>query len=162
MFRDTLVGDWFEWTTQLYSDPFTCTGCGQVLFQGDGTLTGWTVLNQGHNSEYGPLHKIPGCNFSVWADDGKSTPQAYLLATPANYSERNQQLPFDHDACVSADQVHRLRTFPGIKSLTIEGKYPIADVSYDIPGLPVNLSLVSTSYPPPAMTSKATVRSLLT
>jgi hypothetical protein len=31
--------------------------------------------------------------------------------------------------------VRRLETLPGIKGLTIVGKYPIADVSYDIAGL---------------------------
>ena len=77
----------------------------------------------------------------MWAQEQGGTAQSYLLATPQNYSERNQQLPFEHEACVSADQVRRLQTIPGIKGLTMTGKYPIAEVAYDVPGLPVELSL---------------------
>lgn len=38
-------------------------------------------------------------------------------------------------------KVDRLKTLPGIKGLTAECKYPIAEVNYDIPGLPVNVTM---------------------
>jgi uncharacterized protein (DUF608 family) len=37
--------------------------------------------------------------------------------------------------------VYRLKTLPGIKGLSFEGKYPIGQVAYDIVGCPVEVAM---------------------
>eukprot|EP00912_Choanoflagellata_sp_UC4_P001854 UC4_evm8s1188 len=121
--------------------PVGSFSTGQILFQGDGTLQGWTIQNLFHNPEYTPLHSIPNNIFAVATSDN----QAFVLATPQNYSKNNVALPRHEEAHVSAHQVNRLRSLPGIRSLTVQGRYPIADISYDIPGLPVSISMEAMS-----------------
>eukprot|EP00039_Didymoeca_costata_P014944 m.247006 g.247006 ORF g.247006 m.247006 type:complete len:1001 (-) comp16124_c0_seq1:153-3155(-) len=121
--------------------PLGGFGTGQVLFIGDGTLSGWTIQNLFHAAEYGPLHQIPNNFFAVSAEATGGKPQSFVLISPQNYTEANCNLTPGQEAYVSPAQVNRLQQLPGIKSLTIEGRYPIADVNYDIPGLPVTISM---------------------
>lgn len=107
---------------------------------GDGTLNGWTVLNQGHIAEREPLAKMPANFFAISATPAGGQPQSFVLATPENYTAENQALEMRHEAHVSQSQVRRLQTLPGIKSLSLRGTYPIADVAYEIDGFPVTVS----------------------
>ena len=109
--------------------------------QGDGTLQGWTIQNEFHNAEYTPLHKMPGNFFAVAATPKGGKQQAFVLATPASYTEENCNKHFREESHVTNHQVERLKTLPGIRGLTAECKYPIAEVDYDIPGLPVNVTM---------------------
>ena len=52
---------------QALNFPLGGFGCGNILLQGDGTLQGWTVMNQFHNPDHTPLHKLPGNMFALSA-----------------------------------------------------------------------------------------------
>jgi hypothetical protein len=65
---------------------------------------------------------------------GSASQQAYVLASPETYTEENAGLPSSKPARVAAASVDRLETLPGIKGLSIVGKYPIADVTYVVGG----------------------------
>eukprot|EP01063_Lacrimia_lanifica_P028465 TRINITY_DN4158_c0_g1_i2.p1 TRINITY_DN4158_c0_g1~~TRINITY_DN4158_c0_g1_i2.p1 ORF type:complete len:848 (+),score=329.88 TRINITY_DN4158_c0_g1_i2:177-2720(+) len=92
-----------------------------------------------------PCQNVPACFFGVSAAEAGSQPHNFVLATPANYTLEHCGLPTSHEAHVPARSVERLQALPGIKSLTLTGQYPIADVAYDVTGLPVELSLEAAS-----------------
>ena len=81
------------------------------------------------------MHCMPACFFGIAATPAGGTEQSFVLSSPETYTEANICLPSSTPARVNPSSVRRLETLPGIKGLTIVGKYPIADVSYDIAGL---------------------------
>ena len=54
-------------------------------------------------------------------------------------------MPARREAHVSQHEVRRLQTIPGIKALTMRCTYPITEVEYEIPGLPVMVSMEALS-----------------
>jgi hypothetical protein len=105
------------------------------------------------------MHCMPACFFGISATPAGGAEQSFVLSSPETYTEANICLPSATPACVSPSSVRRLESLPGIKvcrapvmqrtphachatrsvhsalqGLTIVGKYPIADVAYDIPG----------------------------
>eukprot|EP00931_Biecheleriopsis_adriatica_P045585 TRINITY_DN26102_c0_g1_i2.p1 TRINITY_DN26102_c0_g1~~TRINITY_DN26102_c0_g1_i2.p1 ORF type:complete len:944 (+),score=138.92 TRINITY_DN26102_c0_g1_i2:64-2895(+) len=128
--------------------PLGGIGAGQVILQGDGTLQGWTCLNQPDmkgDMTPAPSQNVPACFFGVSATPEGEQPQSFILATPQNYTDENCGLPVHREAHVTQHSVKRLQRLPGIKSLTLQGRYPTADIKYDIPGFPVQLSLEAMS-----------------
>jgi uncharacterized protein (DUF608 family) len=126
---------------QALNFPLGGFGTGNILLQGDGSLQGWTIQNQFHNSEYTPLHKLPGNMFVLTGtilddnDNNVSTPksQTVVLQSSENYSHRNQQLHFREEAHVSHYQVSRLQKFPHVPTLKMKCRYPIATIDYTMP-----------------------------
>ena len=144
----------FEYTGQHLSAcnfPLGSFGTGRVLLCGDGTLKEWTVVNQVRGDDGGPgdapqpLNDMP-CNFfAVSATPQGGKKQTFALVTPQNYTDANVALPPRREAHVSQHEVRRLQTMPGIKSLSMVCRYPIADTTYEIPGLPVQVSMEALS-----------------
>jgi hypothetical protein len=140
--------------------PLGSFGCGRVLLCGDGTLQDWTIVNQFRNSDGGPgdegtqpVDDMPANFFAISTKPAAGgEKQSFALVSPQNYTAETMQLPARMEARVSAHSVRRMQTLPGICSLTMECRYPIATVSYDIPGLPVQVSLEAMS---PAIPSDA-------
>ena len=54
---------------------------------------------------------------------------------------QNRALRANLDAHVTEHSVRRMQTMPGIKSLSMKARYPIAEVDYEIPGFPVTVSM---------------------
>lgn len=122
-----------------FAFPLGGFGAGHLVLRGDGTLQKWCVRNQTRKESL-PLDCMPACFFGVSAGDGAAQ-QAFVLASPETYSADRCGLPSNKPAHVSPSSVDRLKSLPGVKSLSVVGKYPIADVSYDIPGFPLAVSL---------------------
>lgn len=122
--------------------PLGGLGSGNAFLLGDGSLGGWTVVNQ-VRAEKLPMHCMPGCFFGVSACTGgaEASEQSYALLTPQNYTLSNVCLPVHCPAHVSDGSVQRLRKIPGIRAVTMSGTFPIADVTYDIPGFPAKISM---------------------
>eukprot|EP01062_Namystynia_karyoxenos_P069413 TRINITY_DN64914_c0_g1_i1.p2 TRINITY_DN64914_c0_g1~~TRINITY_DN64914_c0_g1_i1.p2 ORF type:complete len:1022 (+),score=347.12 TRINITY_DN64914_c0_g1_i1:92-3067(+) len=128
--------------------PLGGFGAGQVEFTGDGTLDAWLVLSQQDARDdlaRQPSQNVPACFFAVSAATGSGPSQDFVLSTPLNYTEENCKLRPGRQGHVREHEVRRLQTLPGIRGLTIEGRYPIADVAYDIPGFPVDISMEALS-----------------
>lgn len=120
--------------------PLGGFGSGNVILGGDGTLQDWTVQNQVH-SEGIPMHIMPATWFACSCAQEGAAAQSFVLCSPETYTDRNTRLPSNHPAYVPPNAVARLKALPGIRSLSMTGRYPIADVNYDIVGFPVELSL---------------------
>lgn len=99
--------------------PLGGFGTGNILLQGDGTLQGWTIMNNFHNPEYTPLHKLPGNIFALtakWDDDPGATisnnairTETIVLQSPENYSVQNQNIHHREERHVSQHQVERTK-----------------------------------------------------
>jgi len=128
--------------------PLGGFGAGQVELVGDGTLQGWLVLNQQDNKDQlGPLpsQNVPSCFFAVSAEATGQPAQTVSLISPLNYTAENCAKTRSGDAFVHPEQVTRMQTIPGIRSLSLRGRYPIAEVDYDIAGFPVEVSMEAMS-----------------
>ena len=131
--------------------PLGSFGTGRVLLCGDGCLKEWTVVNQCRTDDGGPgdapqpLDDMPANFFSISATPQGGKKQTYALVTPQTYTRANVALPPRREAHVSQHEIRRLHTIPGIKSLNMRCRYPIAEVDYEIPGLPVQVSMEALS-----------------
>lgn len=133
--------------------PLGSLGTGRVLLCGDGALKEWTVVNQCRSDDGGPgdaprpLDDMPANFFAVKAAarGSEAAAQTYALVTPQNYTATNMALSPRREAHVSGHDVGRMSTLPGVRSLTMRCRYPIAEVTYDVPGLPVEVSLEALS-----------------
>jgi hypothetical protein len=131
--------------------PLGSFGCGRILLCGDGTMKEWTVVNIYRHDDGGPgdapepLDDMPSNYFAVSATAAGGKKQTYALITPQTYTSANVALPPRREAHVSQHEVRRLQTIPGIKGLTMRCTYPVAEVSYEIPGFPVQVSMEALS-----------------
>lgn len=91
------------------------------------------------------LDVMQGNFFSIaTGEPGAADQQAYALVSPQNYTADGRWRG-GHEARVSARAEERLRVLPGIRSLTMRCEYPVVNVNYDIPGLPVTVELEALS-----------------
>jgi non-lysosomal glucosylceramidase len=118
-----------------FAFPLGGFGAGHLVLRGDGTLQKWCVVNQ-IREESQPLDCMPGCFFGVSAGG-----QAYVLASPETYTEERCALQRNRPGRVASASVKRLKALPGIKSLSVVARYPVANVAYEIPGFPVDVSM---------------------
>ena len=69
--------------------PLGGFGGGNVILHGDGTLQGWTVVNQVRDETL-TMHDIPACFFGISAGAaGGGSKQSFALASPETYTEGN-------------------------------------------------------------------------
>jgi non-lysosomal glucosylceramidase len=115
-------------------------GAGYVILGGDGTLQAYNIVNQVRGENL-PMHCMPAGFFAVTATPSGSAAQSVLLASPETYTADNCALPPTKPARVTPESVARLETLPGITSLQLTGRYPIAEVAYTITGFPVTVAL---------------------
>jgi hypothetical protein len=136
---------------QACNFPLGSFGTGRVLLCGDGTMKEWTVVNQVRTDDGGPgdapqpLDDMPANFFAISATPAGGKVQTYALVTPQNYTDANVALHPNREAHVSQHEVRRMQTMPGIKALTMVCRYPVAETVYEIPGLPVQVSMEALS-----------------
>ena len=118
-----------------FAFPLGGFGTGHLVLRGDGTLQKWCVVNQTRHEAL-PLNDMPATFFAI-----RSEGQAFLLASPETYTDETTSLPPSKPAHVAAASVRRLQQLPGIAGLTVSGKYPVANVDYDIKGFPVTVAM---------------------
>ena len=137
--------------------PFTYTGnnlsainfplggfaAGNVKIASDGTLQHFSNVNQPKETN---VH-MPNCFWGISATpaNAPAQTQSFVLASPQTFNDHTCNLPPHEPAAVPRAAVHRLQQLPGVQSFTLTGKYPIANLDYQIPTFPIQVSMEATS-----------------
>lgn len=117
--------------------PLGGIGTGTIALCGDGSLRQWQIHNQVNH-----LACLPHSFFAVWARASGAPPVSRLLQSAALHStECPQPLPTANDHVVP--QCHRelLARLPGMAETEFVGEYPVAEVTFRDPALPVLVAL---------------------
>jgi len=118
--------------------PLGGLGTGTIALCGDGSLRQWQIHNQVNHQAC-----VPHSFFAVWAQPAGPTgePVARVLQSSALYdSEGLPPPPTSNDHLVPPAQRALLERLPGIQATTFTGEYPIAELTYHDPTLPLQVS----------------------
>jgi non-lysosomal glucosylceramidase len=117
--------------------PLGGLGTGSIALCGDGGLRQWQIFNQVNHQAH-----VPHSFFAVWARPRPGRPVAKVLQSSALYDDADF-VP----AATSADHVvpeesrRLLAALPGVAEIEFVGEYPVAEITYRDPDLPVEVSL---------------------
>jgi len=116
--------------------PLGGIGAGQVAICGDGGLRQWQIFNNiSHNAH------VPHSFFGVCAGGAKSRRLARMLQSRARYDDKFEAAPSISDHIVPRASRLLLEELPGVESITFVGEYPVAEIHYSLPELPIDLRL---------------------
>ena len=118
-------------------------GAGNVKISGDGTLQNYSNVNQPNASTVHMPNNFWG--ISAAPANSPTKTQSFVLASPETFTNHTCNLPSHEPASVSRAAVKRLQTLPGIKSFTLTGTYPTANLDYDITDFPLQVSMEAMS-----------------
>ena len=119
--------------------PLGGIGTGTIALCGDGSLRQWQIHNQVNH-----LACVPHSFFAVWARRVRSTEQpiARVLQSNAWYdTEGPAAPPTSNDHMVPLAQRKLLEKLPGVGSIEFSGEYPIAELHYADPALPLQVTM---------------------
>lgn len=118
--------------------PLGGIGAGSIALAGDGGLRQWQIV---HNVNH--LAHVPHSFFGVWARPRGSEGVARLLQSAENYDQTGftPPPPTSNDHLVPAESRKLLEALPGVRQIEYAGEYPIAEVAYREPQLPVEVRL---------------------
>jgi len=119
--------------------PLGGIGTGSIALCGDGSLRQWQIHNQANH-----LACVPHSFFAVWARPANppGTPVARVLQSSALYDTAGPPPPptsNDHEV----PPAHRalLKQLPGVEAVEFIGEYPIAELAYHDPTLPLRVRM---------------------
>ncbi len=116
--------------------PLGGIGAGQVAICGDGGLRQWQIFNNiNHNAH------VPHSFFGVRASAGKSKAAARVLQSSARYDDTFDPAPLVSDHVVPPASRRLLEKLPGCDVIAFIGEYPVAEIIYSLPGLPIEVRL---------------------
>ena len=119
--------------------PLGGLGTGTIALCGDGSLRQWQIHNQVNHQAC-----VPHSFFAVWAQPAGPTGEAVarVLQSSALYdSEGPAPPPTSNDHLVPPAQQALLERLPGVQATTFTGAYPIAELTYHDPALPLQVSI---------------------
>jgi uncharacterized protein (DUF608 family) len=124
--------------------PLGGLGTGTIALAGDGSLRQWQIHNQVNH-----LGLVPDTFFAVWTKGywvkGLKPPIAAVsrvLQSAALYdSDGPPAPPTSNDHVVPTAHRKLLEQLPGVADITYTGEYPIAELSYHDPELPLEITL---------------------
>jgi len=119
--------------------PLGGIGTGTIALCGDGSLRQWQIHNQVNHQAC-----VPHSFFAVWAQPAGPTGEAVarVLQSSALYdSEGPPPPPTSNDHLVPPAQRALLERLPGVQATTFTGAYPIAELTYHDPALPLQVSI---------------------
>ncbi len=119
--------------------PLGGLGTGTIALAGDGSLRQWQIHNQVNH-----LGQVPHTFFAVWAKGHRPPlgPIAKILQSPALYDSHGPPAPpTSNDHVVPAAHRQLLDRLPGVADITFTGEYPIAELAYTDPDLPLAVTL---------------------
>jgi uncharacterized protein (DUF608 family) len=119
--------------------PLGGIGTGTIAICGDGSLRQWQIHNQVNH-----LACVPHSFFALWARRFRPVqpPIARVLQSGALYDAPVPSIPpTSNDHVVPQAQRSLLKHLPGVQSTEFIGEYPIAELTYDDPELPVQVTM---------------------
>ena len=119
--------------------PLGGLGTGSIALAGDGSLRQWQIHNQVNH-----LGLVPNSFFAIRAraERGATTPVSRVLQSAALYDRAGPLAPpTSNDHEVPAAHRRLLERLPGVAEIVYTGEYPIAELAYSDPALPVRVNL---------------------
>ena len=119
--------------------PLGGLGTGSIALCGDGSLRQWQINNQINH-----LACVPHSFFGVWAEpvSADQPPVARVLQSSALYHTPGPlPPPTANDHLVPPSVRALLQALPGVAAVSFIGEYPVAELAYDDPALPVTVTL---------------------
>lgn len=119
--------------------PLGGIGTGTIALAGDGSLRQWQIHNQINH-----LACVPHSFFAIYARTDGGEPVARVLQSDALYDDETMDATppaTSNDHVVPLPQRRLMRKLPGIEGVAYSGTYPIAELEYIDPALPVAVSL---------------------
>ena len=119
--------------------PLGGIGTGSIAICGDGSLRQWQIHNQANH-----VACVPHSFFAVAAGPVRraENPVALVLQSDALYDAEGPTVPpTSNDHIVPPAQRELMRQLPGVESIEFIGEYPIAELAYQDPELPVGITL---------------------
>src|SRR5438105_3099397 len=119
--------------------PLGGIGTGTISLCGDGSLRQWQIHNQVNH-----LACIPHSFFAVWARRPRAdeVPVARILQSRALYDTKGlDPPPTSNDHLVPLAHRSLLKRLPGVESMEFIGEYPVAELTYHDPALPLRVSM---------------------
>lgn len=119
--------------------PLGGLGTGSIAVCGDGSLRQWQIHNQVNH-----LACVPHSFFAVWArqSDAGELPVARVLQSSALYDTPGLPAPpTSNDHLVPEVQRRLLARVPGVATIEFTGEYPLAQLDYGDPALPIRVHL---------------------
>ncbi len=128
--------------------PMGGIGAGEFCLGGDGLLRQWQIFNQVNHTAF-----LPDTFFAIWAHGGHraSPPVVRLLQTDCFYADEFQPALSCSDHIIPAEAIarrDRLQAISGpvcVPDIEFVGEYPIAELKYLDPQLPVEVTLEAMS-----------------
>lgn len=121
--------------------PLGGIGTGHFCLRGDGSLSQWQIFNQVNH-----LAHLPGTFMAVRTESEGEEPVALVLQSGELHVESDfEPAPSVSDHLIPQDSVSLVESLPSVESLTLDGRYPIAQLRYEDHRLPVDLTLVAFS-----------------
>jgi uncharacterized protein (DUF608 family) len=119
--------------------PLGGIGTGSIALCGDGSLRQWQIHNQVNH-----LACVPHSFFAVWARRPRADelPVARILQSRALYDTKGPDPPpTSNDHMVPAAHRALLKRLPGVEATEFVGEYPVAELTYHDPALPLRASM---------------------
>ena len=119
--------------------PLGGIGTGTIALCGDGSMRQWQIHNQVNH-----LACVPHSFFAVWARPVRPTdePVARVLQSSALYdAEGPPSPPTSNDHRVPSAHRALLKRLPGVEATEFIGEYPIAELTYHDPVLPLDVAM---------------------
>lgn len=116
--------------------PLGGLGTGSVALCGDGSLRQWQIVNQVNHLAF-----VPDSFFGLWVRRGGGPPVAKVLMSPSPPEEGFQPAPLVTDHWVPEELRQMKAMLPLVAETEFVGEYPIAEVFYRDPALPLEVHL---------------------
>lgn len=118
--------------------PLGGIGTGTVALCGDGSLRQWQIHNQVNH-----LACLPHSFFAIWTHPDRSSepPVARVLQSSALYESEVVAPPTSNDHFIPLTHRQLLKKLPGVQSTEFIGEYPIAELRYLDPALPIQVRM---------------------
>ncbi len=117
--------------------PLGGIGTGSIALAGDGGLRQWQIINNVNHGAH-----VPDSFFAICAGREQADRTAAVLQCDALYDDGDfQPSPSVSDHLIPETSRQLLAELPGVDGLEITARYPIVEVTYQSPSLPVAVAL---------------------